>query len=409
MLLIKKGGQILIEDGPVELSRRTCNSANVRVAKRFVENYREHVVIDSGQLKTISSEYYRMEGVEHELPTPEDQIDLVPLDNSKYEKLHLEPQYQFRDPFVAVVPDVSIAGINSLAYTKHGGIIGDTIDFDVHNDLFTVDRTKRCLVQDIGQSPFTVYPLLFGWREPKGYFHESRAAILHGQSHTFYQWMIYHLLKIRGVEHYESQTGNSVHLIVPPDPPSYIEESLDLLGYSDGEYTEWDREPKKVDELIVPSFPEPSKGALLWLRNRILAQVDPSTTGPEWIYISRQQADRRRVANFSEVKEVLDDRGIEIVEFGKLTLAEQVNLVYSADGIIGPHGAGLTNMIWGDDLTIVELFGQVVDAPFFIISDILDHKYEALSGRQASTDEINRDANIIVDIEEFSRVLDSVM
>jgi hypothetical protein len=57
----------------------------------------------------------------------------------------------------------------------------------------------------------------------------------------------------------------------------------------------------------------------------------------------------------------------------------------------------------------VELFGEVVDAPFFIIADVLGHEYTALSGKQADSEEIDRDANFEVDIEELATTLDTII
>jgi capsular polysaccharide biosynthesis protein len=158
--------------------------------------------------------------------------------------------------------------------------------------------------------------------------------------------MIYHLLKIRAIEYYEAQTGNDVKLIIPPDPPSYITESLNLIGYDDSRYIEWNNEPIRVSQLVVPSFPEPTPRAIQWLRERILPGIKESNTGSEWVYISRQQADKRRVKNFTQVKQVLTERNIKIVELESLPLAEQISILHNAEGVVGPHGAGMVNMIW---------------------------------------------------------------
>ncbi|AXG09705.1 glycosyltransferase family 61 protein [Haloplanus rubicundus] len=408
MSLIKKGIRILIADGPVEFAQRLYRSANSRAARRVIDLLYDSIVIDSNELKQLSSEYYTIENTA-ELPTPQEQSSLVPLSASEYTELHLEPRYRFRDPFVASISNVFVAGKNSLAYPERGGMIGDTIDFDIYNEIFTVDRIRRCLIEDISKDPGSIYPLLFGLSSPKQCSNYSYVTILHGRSHTYYQWMIYHLLKIRAAEYYKDKTGNEVHLIIPPDPPAYIKESLQLLGYSENEYTEWNGKTIKVKKLIVPSFPEPTPKAIQWLRGRLLAQVSKEETVSKWVYISRQSADKRRVLNFQEIEQVLNEYNIEIIELEKYPLSKQISIIHNADGIVGPHGAGLVNMIWADNLTVVELFGEVVDAPFFILADILGHKYKALSGKQVDSDKIHRDADFEIETKKLREILDSVI
>jgi capsular polysaccharide biosynthesis protein len=63
------------------------------------------------------------------------------------------------------------------------------------------------------------------------------------------------------------------------------------------------------------------------------------------LYLARFDAPgRRELVNERELAEALQTRGFEIVVPGALTYAEQVRLLAEADIIIGPHGAGLTNI-----------------------------------------------------------------
>jgi len=407
MHLIKKALRILLLEGPVEFFRRACSSFNYRLARRVVNTSYDSIVIDSEDLERLATNYYEL-GHTKDLPTPKEQRNLVPVHESEYSELHLEPTFRFRNPFIATISDAFIAGENSLVYPEEGGMVGDTIDFDVHNEVFTIDRIKHCLTEDIAQNPRLIYPLLYGFLRPKQYSQRSHVAVLHGKSHTYFQWNIYQLLKIRAIEHYENITGNSVHLVIPPDPPSYITESLELLGYESSEYSEWGETPIRVNELIVPSFPEPTPEAIRWLRERILPQINDDGAGPQWIYISRQKADKRRIENFDEIRQVLDIYGIEIIELERYPLSKQISLIHNADGVIGPHGAGLVNMIWATELTVIELFGEVIDAPFFIIADVLRHEYKAISGEQVNSNEINRDADFRIDVDRLTEVLNKV-
>jgi capsular polysaccharide biosynthesis protein len=53
---------------------------------------------------------------------------------------------------------------------------------------------------------------------------------------------------------------------------------------------------------------------------------------------------------------LLNDRGFVEIELEKYSFFDQINLFYNAEYIIGPHGAGLTNMLFADKSTkILEL------------------------------------------------------
>jgi hypothetical protein len=60
------------------------------------------------------------------------------------------------------------------------------------------------------------------------------------------------------------------------------------------------------------------------------------------IYISRMDANRRRVANESEVMGALVKLGFEPLILSALPLRDQFSIVAGAEHIVGPHGMGLT-------------------------------------------------------------------
>lgn len=64
------------------------------------------------------------------------------------------------------------------------------------------------------------------------------------------------------------------------------------------------------------------------------------------VYISRSDTQNRRLVNEEGIESYLKQRGFEIVSFTGKDLAFQINTMASADYIVGPHGAGLTNVIF---------------------------------------------------------------
>jgi capsular polysaccharide biosynthesis protein len=62
--------------------------------------------------------------------------------------------------------------------------------------------------------------------------------------------------------------------------------------------------------------------------------------------------------NEAELLQELDKYGFRSYILEDLRFREQVKLFSGAEIIIGPHGAGFTNTIFADDLTVLELFGS---------------------------------------------------
>jgi hypothetical protein len=75
------------------------------------------------------------------------------------------------------------------------------------------------------------------------------------------------------------------------------------------------------------------------LRRRV-----PRTPTPERVYISRGQANHRRVLNEDALQPLLRRHGYTTVRLETMSLPMQINMFRNARSIVAPHGAGLTNL-----------------------------------------------------------------
>lgn len=72
-----------------------------------------------------------------------------------------------------------------------------------------------------------------------------------------------------------------------------------------------------------------------------------ASTAKRIIYVSRADTDARPLRNEDElVERLIDDFGVEPVILSTLGLDEQITLFQDAHMIIGPHGAGLANIVF---------------------------------------------------------------
>lgn len=95
------------------------------------------------------------------------------------------------------------------------------------------------------------------------------------------------------------------------------------------------------------------------------------------IYLSRNKFERRRVSNEAGLLEVLAQYDFHTVHPEELSMPEQIELFRNAKVIVSPHGAGLANLIFCEDTTLVEIFNQNYGTPtFYIICTLLGFPYQ---------------------------------
>lgn len=321
------------------------------------------------------------------------------VDNTQFE----HQKYSFRRESVTDVLDVALIGEYGIGVTADGTYLEDLITNS------SVERTGGAIKFTIREYPTLAVPNLEnGLCGPR---RETLPTIelgcsLYNKWDNYYHWIMEHLLKLRHVERYAEVVGETPTLIIPPDPPKYITETLSLLGYSRSEWVEWSEPGVRVDSLVVPTYPEPTPGNLAWLRSQLQRRVKPVSDEPSRIYVSRDRSDKRLVENEHEVRKAVSEFGFEPYFLEDLTVAEQIQLFSSADAVLGPHGAGLTNVIWGDELTVFELFPQKVYDLYGIISSLLGHEYHGLQFASV-TPCLGLNSNLEIDVNALYSYLDS--
>lgn len=138
------------------------------------------------------------------------------------------------------------------------------------------------------------------------------------------------------------------------------------------------------------------------LRRTFRAVGSGLETGPayERLYISRQKATRRCVANEKQILPVLADHGFQTVVAEELSWQRQVELVRSAKYLVSNHGAGLTNMLMmrsgSSVLEIRELTDSYLNC-YFTMANALDLKYFYLLAQRSNPREKTHFADLVVD------------
>jgi hypothetical protein len=302
-------------------------------------------------------------------------------------------------PFVAQLTDVELVGPDAVAVSADNRYI---------------------LEESVGSIPRLIRGLLRCFRNrtlPRQSHDTADQTIECGLSLAgpwsggYYHWFSDYLTRLQGLQRYIDLIGHEPTLIIPSDPPEWMIRSLELAGFGHLARIEWAHDRIHINNYVVSSLrkefpienatPIPSVRAHRWLANQIKGpiQLDGTQTN---IYISREKARERHVVNEAQVMELLDQRGFRKYVLEEVPFDEQVKLFSGADIVIAPHGAGLVNTIFCDDVTIVELFGQYQNACYFTLAQGLGFKYCALICESQGMD-------MKVDVDRLSNTLDGIL
>jgi capsular polysaccharide biosynthesis protein len=85
-------------------------------------------------------------------------------------------------------------------------------------------------------------------------------------------------------------------------------------------------------------------------------------------------------------------------------MEEVIDIYSDAEFIVGPHGAGMADMMYADNATIVEIFPKNEVRPvFYIIANEFGHEYDLVVGDDppGTSYEPTRNKDILVDADEL--------
>ncbi len=198
-------------------------------------------------------------------------------------------------------------------------------------------------------------------------------SILLGGVANYYHWLMEYLPKLAVLENLTPAVMESdAQWIVNADVTSWQTESLSLLGVP-GENILPTRSgaPIRTRTLTVPSMTSAAE-ATAFLRRKLDAdrQADPNRK----LYISRLDtaADRRRIHEEEALAVQLQQAGFEIILPSEMSFMAQVEAFAEASVIVGPHGAGLTNIAFAPRDSIVIEITNSYNHTYNFFSDIAD-------------------------------------
>jgi hypothetical protein len=166
-------------------------------------------------------------------------------------------------------------------------------------------------------------------------------------------------------------------------------------------HSRWDSRVRCRQAIALPFLSGDTAGCLpqAWLTLFRAATArhwgTTETSRPRRLYVTRRLATMRRILNEDELVAGLRSRGFEPIALEKLSLAEQYHGFATAEAVVAPHGAGLTNLVHSPaGCRVVELFPAEPSFHYRWLSHACNHPYACLTGDAAS-----RNADFTVDVD----------
>lgn len=181
---------------------------------------------------------------------------------------------------------------------------------------------------------------------------------------NYYHWMLEFLPKISAVidppDAMFFELFKDSRILLPGSLSPWMIQSLDLLGVRNDQLLLTKAGQVQAEQLqFIPTFGKlynPPRWALDWLRSRFSSNMDSTQHQKKRIFVSRRKAKARKVSNEDQVMQLLSRYGFEAYVLEDMNLKEQISLFSQAEVVVGPHGAGFTNMVFATSATLIEIF-----------------------------------------------------
>lgn len=285
---------------------------------------------------------------------PTIQFNPTSLPELSYEKINSA------EAFVAVVPEGKLwyDGGQEIVWDKNNRVVKD------------ISLGQPRLVQACAQSKQPVHL-------------NGKVCLLGNRSYMNYYHWLYDTLPRLAVLDAAGIDFNSIDkFVVMPLRHSFHSESLEHLSISDERLHTVDKgEYISADELYIPHFGSNSLGLAQarWNPEFLRSTFGPSVlpkTQERRLFVSRGTIGKRGISNEPELIDALIPLGFEVVHCENLSIVEQAQLFAEASVVLGPHGAGLTNIVYCQpDTVVIELFNAHIAPCFWTISELMGLKH----------------------------------
>lgn len=328
------------------------------------------------------------------------------LDETIHWKFKIEYRRALPASFIVVVPRGRV-WVNKGRNVEYSAVItgDDRILSDVSLDFKRLPKNHS----------------IFGeWKLPPVHHIEGTAAVLtSAKAHIYFHWLTDLLPRIELLRQGGISFNAIDKFIVNSYKYPFQQETLTALGIPANKIIESCKYPHiKAERLFVPSLPGLSGNPPRWVCEFLRREFLPDSASDtqrykdvERLYISRSDAQYRKVLNETEVTFFLAQWGFKSIVLESLTITEKAALFSSVKVVIAPHGSGITNMVFCQPRTkLIEIFSpNYVNVGYWaMLNQInLDYYYLIGEGRKPpeGIDPHLAGDNILVKLDSLLKIL----
>lgn len=228
---------------------------------------------------------------------------------------------------------------------------------------------------------------------------------------NLFHWCLDVLQKVEFIDGFITHAQKQDYQIILPvgHNSSFIWDSLPAFNFSVLEQSKHDI--LFVKELVLVPNIAPTgnyrKEVILKLSRRLRDHFSinrQELTSNVKVYITRQNALKRRILNEDKIIPVLQRYGFEILDMDRMSFVDQVHWIQNARMLVSLHGAGLTHMLWMDrpgKVLEIRARGDVQNNCYFTLASDLGLDYFYAFADQTDSRKTVQESDFVIDKEHF--------
>lgn len=164
-------------------------------------------------------------------------------------------------------------------------------------------------------------------------------------------------------------------------------------------------------DIFIPTAPSTSgvvpSWVCNWLRTRLGTQARTARRSLR-LYVSRSIAGNGTISNEEAVRACVAQHGFTTLHSEHLSMEDQIDLFAQAEVVLGPHGAGLSNVIFANPkCVVVELFADnYINVCYWTLCCQLGLRYAFMMAPGMAGKGGPGRPDLVVDVSKLNRLLD---
>ena len=309
----------------------------------------------------------------------------------------------FEHELTKIIPPVRLLELRNVRVSPDGVLIkrGHILDESYTFPFLRKDWKKRTVAKSLAQN----------YLRPTRLIDEEVMWITDLWSLGYFHWFADALCKLEVV----TDLLRERILLLPHEfrTRDFVSRSLEAFGVQRIQFIAAE-EVVRCRKLILPTPVAPSghfrEEIIQSVRGQLLEHFVPAAErrSDRRIYISRERAPKRKIANEPDVRAVLEKFGFETLHAEDLLFADQVKVMSEARYLVSNHGAGLTNMLFmSPRASVFELRRRTdrVNNCYFTLSSALNLNYFYQGCDSVAAGEDAHTANLKVDTDALAKNL----